>query len=107
MSTSLVTRTVVIRNPNGLHARPAERFAREAMRYQSRVEVLCRNERIDARSILMLLTMGATQGTELIIEAEGQDAQQAVEALATLVESGFVEEEQEEGHGITKSSPSQ
>ena len=47
MSTSPVTRTVVIVNPNGLHARPAERLAREAMRYEARIEILCRNERID------------------------------------------------------------
>jgi len=93
MSTSPVTRTVVIVNPNGLHARPAERLAREAMRYQSRIEILCRNERVDAKSILHLLTLGAVQGTELVIEADGHDAQQAVESLSALVESGFVEDE--------------
>jgi phosphotransferase system HPr (HPr) family protein len=94
MSTSSVTRAVVIVNSHGLHARPAERLAREAMQYKSRIEFLCRNERIDARSILHLLTMGATQGTELIIEADGEDAQLAVDALAELIASGFVEEQQ-------------
>ena len=93
MSTSPVSRAVVIVNPNGLHARPAERVARTALQYQSRIDVLCRNERIDAKSILHLLTLGATQGTELIIEADGQDAQQAVDALAKLIASGFVEEQ--------------
>ena len=93
MSTSPVKRSVVIVNPNGLHARPAERVARTALQYQSRIDVLCRNERIDAKSILHLLTLGATQGTELIIEADGQDAQQAVDALAKLIASGFVEEQ--------------
>ena len=93
MSTPPVTRTVVIVNPNGLHARPAERLARTAMQFESRIEVLCRNERVDAKSILHLLTLGATHGTELIIEADGHDARQAVESLAQLVESGFVEEQ--------------
>jgi phosphotransferase system HPr (HPr) family protein len=78
MSTSPITRAVVIVNSNGLHARPAERLAREAMQYKSRIEFVCRNERIDARSILHLLTMGATQGTELIIEADGEDGRRNV-----------------------------
>jgi phosphotransferase system HPr (HPr) family protein len=105
MTNSLVTRTVVIQNANGFHARPAERFARQAMQYESRIEVLCRNERIDARSIMLLLTMGATPGTELTIEASGPDAQQAVDALSALVESGFVEEERTDDHGATQRSP--
>lgn len=94
MSNSPVTRAVVIVNPHGLHARPAERIARAAMQYKSRIEILCRNERVDAKSILLLLTMGATKGTELIIEADGEDAEQAVDALATLIAGGFVEEQQ-------------
>jgi phosphocarrier protein HPr len=93
MSSSPVSRAVVIVNPNGLHARPAERVARTALQYQSRIEVLCRGERVDAKSILHLLTLGATQGTELIIEADGQDAEQAVDALAQLIAGGFVEEQ--------------
>ena len=92
MSTSPVTRAVIIVNPHGLHARPAERLARTAMKYKSRVEILYRDERIDARSILLLLTMGATKGTELVIEADGEDAEQAVDDLANLITSGFVEE---------------
>ena len=92
MSTSPVKRSVVIVNPNGLHARPAERLARTALQFQSRIDVLCRNERVDAKSILHLLTLGATQGTELVIEADGHDAPQAVDALARLIASGFSEE---------------
>jgi phosphocarrier protein HPr len=91
MSTSPVTRTVVIVNPQGLHARPAEQFVRTAMKFQSRVVVVCRNERLDGKSILELLTMGGTQGTELMIEADGSDAEQAVDVLAKFVERGFDE----------------
>jgi len=92
MNTSPITRAVVIVNPNGLHARPAERLARTALDFESRIEIICRHERVDAKSILHLLTLGAVQGTELMIEAQGTDAEQAIEALATLVESGFIEE---------------
>jgi phosphotransferase system HPr (HPr) family protein len=92
MSTPPVKRAVVIVNPNGLHARPAERLARLAMQFESRIEVLCRNERVDAKSILHLLTLGATQGTELILEADGHDARQAVDSLAEYIAGGFVEE---------------
>jgi len=100
MSPPPITRVVVIQNPQGLHARPAEMFARTALGFESRIEVLRGNERIDGKSILHLLTMGATQGTELILEAEGPDASEAVEALAKLVDGGFrLDEERDKGQG--------
>jgi phosphotransferase system HPr (HPr) family protein len=89
MSSPPVTRVIVIQNPQGLHARPAEMFARTALGFQSRIEVIRGHERVDGKSILHLLTMGATQGTELTLEAEGDDANEAVEALAKLVDGGF------------------
>jgi phosphocarrier protein HPr len=92
MSTTPVTRTVVIVNREGLHARPADMLARAAIKYQSRIQIVCRNERVDAKSTLNLLVLGATPGTELVIEADGDDAEQAVEELATLVTNGFGEE---------------
>ena len=92
MSTTPVTRTVVIVNVEGLHARPADMLARAALKFQSRIQIVCRNERVDAKSTLNLLVLGATPGTELVIEAEGEDAEQAVEELAALVASGFGEE---------------
>jgi phosphotransferase system HPr (HPr) family protein len=92
MSTLRVTRTVVIVNTEGLHARPADMLARTALKYQSRIEVQCRSERVDAKSTLNLLILGATQGTEIMIEAEGDDAEEAVNTLANLVAGGFVEE---------------
>ncbi len=91
MSTSLVTRSVVISNPEGLHARPADMLARAALKYQSRIAVVCHSERVDAKSTLNLLILGATQGTEIIIEADGDDAEEAVECLAALVANGFGE----------------
>jgi phosphocarrier protein HPr len=91
MNTPSITRAVVIKHANGLHARPAEMFARTALKFQSQIEVCVNRVRADGKSILHLLSLGATDGTELVIEAEGSDAEQAVDALAKLVESGFSE----------------
>jgi phosphotransferase system HPr (HPr) family protein len=68
-------------------------FARLARQFQSRIELVREGRRVEASSIMDLLTLGAAQGTELVLEAEGDDAQDAVEALAKLVESGFPMEE--------------
>jgi phosphotransferase system HPr (HPr) family protein len=91
MNTPPVTRAVVIHHANGMHARPAELFARTALKSESRIEVRSNRETADGKSILHLLTLGAVDGTELVIEADGSDAEQAVDALAKLVESGFAE----------------
>ena len=95
MQTSRITRVIVIRNREGLHARPAEMFARLARQFQSRIELVREDRRVEASSIIDLLTLGAVQGTEMVLEAEGDDAQAAVDALAKLVESGFLAEEAE------------
>jgi phosphotransferase system HPr (HPr) family protein len=87
--TQPISRVIVIRNTQGLHARPAELFARTAQKFQSKIELRRDTQRVDARSIMDLLTLGAAQGTELVLEAEGDDAHEAVEVLATLVENGF------------------
>jgi phosphotransferase system HPr (HPr) family protein len=93
MSTSPVTRAIVIRNEQGMHARPAEMFARQALQYESSIELVFECQRVDGKSILHLLTLGARKGSQLVIEADGPDAQEAVEALAELVEHGFAIED--------------
>jgi phosphocarrier protein len=70
-------------------------FAELARQFQSRIELVRNDRRVQASSIIDLLTLGAAQGTELILEAVGDDAEEAVEALAKLVESGFPMEEAE------------
>jgi phosphotransferase system HPr (HPr) family protein len=93
MSTSPIIRVLVIRNTQGLHARPAEMFVRLAKQFQSRIELVRDDRRVEARNIIDLLTLGAGPGTELVLEAEGDDAQAAVEALVRLVENGFADEQ--------------
>ena len=93
MSASVLQRSVVISNPQGLHARPAELFARLALRFDSEIEVIRNDLRVDAKSILHVLTLGAEQGTELMLEARGPDAKDALDALVRLVESDFTTDE--------------
>lgn len=85
MSERILQRYVVVTNPQGLHARPADLFVRTAKKYESRIHLVKDAERVDGKSILDILTLGATQGTQLLIEAIGQDADAALDALVDLV----------------------
>lgn len=89
MAAGSVSRTVTVINPEGLHARPAYMFVELATKYDARVEVVKDQERIDGKSILSILTLGAEQGTKLSLEATGPDAEDAVTELARLFEEGF------------------
>ena len=95
MNNSPVKRVVVVPNKQGMHARPAEMFVRRAQQFKSKIEIVRDDYRIEAKSIMNLLTLGAAQGTELTLEAEGSDAQEAVDALAEVIEKGFLEEDAE------------
>jgi phosphocarrier protein HPr len=86
-----VSREVVVANSQGLHARPAERLAREARRWQSRIELVGESQRVDGKSILDLLTLAAEAGTRLVVEATGPDAREALEAIGTLFDRNFNE----------------
>jgi len=85
------TRKVIVTNPQGLHARPADLFVKLASKFQSRIEVIKGSERVDGKSILAILTLAAVEGTELWIEANGEDAEPAIQALAELVNQDFAE----------------
>jgi phosphotransferase system HPr (HPr) family protein len=92
MSETKHTRQVVVTNPNGLHARPADLLVKLAHQFSSNITLVKGHERVDAKSILGILTLAATAGTELSVEADGADAAAAVEALAQLLGSTFGEE---------------
>lgn len=93
MDSPCVQKVIVIRNAEGLHARPATMLARLALKYQSTIELISDGQRVDAKSVLHLLTMGAVQGTELTVEAQGADAEEALDAIVRLVESDFAADE--------------
>ncbi len=85
----MVERTVGIMNLLGLHARAAARFVRTATQFSSKVTVSKGGTTINGKSILGILFLAATSGSELTITASGQDEQEAVEALVDLVSDGF------------------
>ena len=93
MDLPVLEKRVVVTNPQGLHARPAELFARLALKFDSDIEVIRDSLRVDAKSILHVLTLGAGQGTELTLHARGSDAHEALEALERLVHSDFATDE--------------
>ncbi len=86
---SRAKREVTLGPADALHVRPASVLAQEAGKFQSRITVRVPSREADARSVLGLLSLGAEPGTKLLIEAEGPDAQEAVEAVCALVERGF------------------
>ena len=89
---SPISRVIQIQNELGMHMRPAEMFGRLAQKFQSKIQVSRESHRVDGKSIIDLLTMGAAKGTKITVVADGPDAQQAVDALATLVEVEFKKE---------------
>jgi phosphocarrier protein HPr len=84
-------RRVTLTNETGLHARPASLFVQTAARFIATIRVRSGGREANAKSILDVLQVGARNGAELIITAEGADASAAVAALASLVESRFGE----------------
>ncbi len=91
MTEPVLSRSVMITNPQGIHARPADLFVRTANQFSARIALIKDGERVDGKSILGILTLAAEQGSRLFIEAHGVDAEKAVETLARLVEQGFEE----------------
>jgi phosphocarrier protein len=89
------SRDVIIVNERGLHARPAMEFVDVANRFKADVKVTSMGEErleVDGKSIMQMMTLAAVQGTPLRIEAEGEDADAAVEQLAALIHRKFGEE---------------
>jgi len=83
--------TVRVINPQGLHARPADLLVRCADEFESVIELKKGSEAVDCRSILSLLTLGATEGTDLKVTVQGTDAVGAMAAIRELFERGFHE----------------
>jgi phosphotransferase system HPr (HPr) family protein len=89
----VIERRVQIVNLLGLHARAAARFVRAATRFRARVMVSKDGNSTDGKSILGILFLAATAGTEITISASGDDEDEAVDALVNLVASGLGEEQ--------------
>ena len=83
--------TVVVQNKVGLHARPAAMFVQLANKFKSKILIAKteNDKEVNAKSILSILTMGINQGTEIRIRANGEDEEDAVNALYELIETNF------------------
>jgi phosphocarrier protein HPr len=82
-------REVRITNPLGVHARPSARIVALASRFRSRVSLVVNGRSADARSIVAVMLLAANVGSIVSIEAVGPDAQEALEAMTTLISGRF------------------
>jgi phosphocarrier protein HPr len=87
----MYVKEVQVQNQVGLHARPATFFIQKANEYKSSVWVEKEERRVNAKSLLGVLSLGIVGGTGIKIIADGSDEKEAVEGLVKLVESGFAE----------------
>ena len=87
----MISRDVTIKNSVGLHARPATFFIQKANSYKCSIWVEKEDCRVNAKSLLGVLSLGITQNTNITIIADGNDEADAIEGLVTLIDGGFAE----------------
>lgn len=85
----MITREVTVKNSVGLHARPATFFIQKANTYKSSLWVEKDERRVNAKSLLGVLSMGVTEGTTITLIADGPDEAAALKGLADMIENGF------------------
>lgn len=81
----LIKKKLIIKNKQGLHARPAALFVQLANKFDSRITVRRQKEEVNGKSIMGILMLGVEYGSEIFIEVEGDDAAQAIMELEKLV----------------------
>ena len=93
MSETKAMRTVAVSNPQGVHARAATLIAELVHRYDAKVVLIKQNDRVQGTDVLQILSLGAGQGEQLLLEATGNDAEKVLDALALLFAENFNEDE--------------
>jgi len=88
----MIQQTVTVKNKTGLHARPAELFVQAANKFKSEIFIEKEGKKVNAKSIMGVMSLAVSQGTQITISAEGEDEKEAVEKLVELIESKFGEE---------------
>ena len=81
----MLTKEIEITNKTGLHARPASEFVKEAAKFKSAVTIEFKEKKINAKSILHVLSAGIAAGSTIVISADGDDEAQAIEKLAEVI----------------------
>ena len=87
----MVERTVQILNKNGLHARPAAEIVKLAAKYKSEITISRDGTEVNGKSIMGVMMLAAECGASVVLRADGADAEQALDALATLIANKFGE----------------
>jgi phosphocarrier protein HPr len=88
-----VVRKIEVKNKLGIHARAAALLVQTANRFSAQISISKDGQTADARSIMGVLTLAATQGSKIQVEAVGDDAEQAIKAIEKLVDKRFNENE--------------
>lgn len=89
----MVSKEVTVLNQVGLHARPATFFIQKANEFKSSIWVVKDERKVNAKSLLGVLSLGITKGTDISLVADGADEEEAVSELIKLVTSNFAEEQ--------------
>lgn len=87
----MVSKEIVVQNQVGLHARPATFFIQKANEYNSSIWISKDERKVNAKSLLGVLSLGITRGTAVTLTADGADEEAAIEALEKLIASNFAE----------------
>jgi len=83
----MIKKNIIIKNKQGLHARPAALFVQIASKFDSLIMVSKGKKRVNGKSIMGILTLAAEKGSRISIEAEGRDAERAIEELEKVLSS--------------------
>ena len=81
----MYSKKITVEHPSGLHARPATYFIQKANEYKSNIDIMREGRRVNAKSLLGVLSLGVVKGMEIAIVANGPDETEAVEALCELI----------------------
>ena len=87
----MVSAKVVIKNPTGLHLRPAGVLSQTAMKFKCDVIIECGEKRIIAKSVLNVMAAGIKCGTEITLVCDGEDEEEAMKTISQAIESGLGE----------------
>lgn len=87
----MLQKELIVKNKTGLHARPASEFVKKASTFDSDIHIEFDDKKINAKSIVGLLSAGIGYGSKLMLTIEGEDEQEAMESLVALIEEKFEE----------------
>jgi phosphocarrier protein len=88
----MISRNFIISNKLGLHARPSAQLTQAASRFASDIHISRSGRRVNAKSIMGVMMLAAGQGSTVTVEAEGDDAEAALQAIGQLIADGFGED---------------